>query len=156
MTNLQERENIWKMAFNLSKCKVIRITQKRVLVNTTYLIHNHPLQLVKQGKYLGVILSDKLVWTPYIPMVTKTAKSTLAFLRRTISRCPRDVKARCYESLIRPNLEYASSAGDTYTMGSIQQLEAVQRPFCQWTRLPDTHPTIRVSAFWSPRNLTSS
>jgi len=103
------------------------ITRKRTPVNTTYLIHDHPLQLVKQGKYLGVILSDKLSWTPHIEMVTKKANNTLAFLHLNISRCPRDVKARCCKSLVCPNLEYASSAWDPNNMSNIQQLEAVQR-----------------------------
>ena len=60
-------------------------------------------------------------------MVTKKVNNTLAFLLQNISRSPRDVKARCYESLVCPNLEYASSVWNPYTMVSIQQLEAVQR-----------------------------
>ena len=57
--DLQAWEKILKMPFNPTKCEVIRITWKRAPVNTTYLIHDHPPQLVKQKKYLGVILSDK-------------------------------------------------------------------------------------------------
>jgi len=81
------------MSFNPTKCEVIHITRKKTPVNTTYLIHDHPLQLVKQGKYLGVFLSDKLFWTPHIEMVTKKANNTLAFLVETFP----DVKTRCYE-----------------------------------------------------------
>ena len=62
---------MYKMSFNPSKCEVIYITQKRAPVNNTYFIHNHPLQLVKKGNYIGVILCDKLSWTPHIEMVTK-------------------------------------------------------------------------------------
>ena len=89
-----------------AKFEVIHITQKRAPVNTTYLIRY--LQLVKQGKYFGVVLSNKLSWTPHIEMVTKKANKTLAFLRRNISRCPRDVKPRCYESFVRPNLKFTN------------------------------------------------
>ena len=103
---------------------------KRVPVKTTYLILDHPLQLVK---YLGVILSDKQSWTLHIEMVTKMANNTLAFLRRNISRCPRDVNVRCYESLGRPNLEYARlHHGQHTTTGSSTK---ASRSFCQW-RLP--------------------
>ena len=87
-----------------------------------YLTHPWPPTTISEaGEVPGVILSDKLSWTPHIEMVTKKV------LRRNISRCPRDVKARCYESFVCPNLEYASSAWDPYTMGNIQQLEALQR-----------------------------
>ena len=64
-------------------------------------------------------------------MVTKKANNTLAFLRRNISRSPRDVKARCYESLVRPNLEYASSAWDPYTM-------------CNWKQYKGESPVLSV------------
>jgi len=118
------------MSSNTSKCEVFRITRKSAPVKTTYLILDHPLQLVK---YLGVILSDKQSWTLHIEMVTKMANNTLAFLRRNISRCPRDVNVRCYESLGRPNLEYARlHHGQHTTTGSRTK---ASRSFCQW-RLP--------------------
>ena len=97
LTNVQEREKTWKMSFNPSNCEVIGITRKRAPVNTTYLIHDHPLCTIwmKQGKYHGVILSDKLIILDptHWDMVSKKANNTLAFLRRNISRCPRDVNA---------------------------------------------------------------
>ena len=142
--DLQAWEKILKMPFNPTKCEVIRITWKRAPVNTTYLIHDHPLQLVKQKKYVVVILSDKLSWTRHFEMVIKKANNTRAFLRRNISRCPRDVKARCYESLVRPNLEYTSSVWNPYIMGNIQQLEAAQmRAACFVSG--DYHTTSSVS-----------
>ena len=57
---------------------------------------------------------------------TKKANNTLAFLRRNISRCPSEIKAQCYTSLVRPVIEYAATAWDPYTARNIQQLEAVQ------------------------------
>ena len=81
--DLQAWEKILKMPFNPTKCEVIRITRKRAPVNTTYLIHDHPLQLVKQGKYRGVILSDKLSWIPHIEMVTKRRTTHLLFFIET-------------------------------------------------------------------------
>ena len=75
---------------------------------------------------------------------TKKANNTLAFLRRNISRCSRDVNVRCYESLVRPNLEYTSSVWDPYIMSNIQQLEAVQRSVARFVR-GDYHTTSSVS-----------
>ena len=83
LTNLQEWEKTWEMSFNPSKCEVICITRNRTPVNTTYLIHDHPLQLVKQGKYRGVILSGKLSWIPHIEMVTKRRTTHLLFFVET-------------------------------------------------------------------------
>ena len=78
LTNVQEREKTWKMSFNPSNCEVIGITRKRAPVNTTYLIHDHPLCSIwmKQGKYHGVILSDKLSWTPHIEIWSPKRRTT--------------------------------------------------------------------------------
>ena len=56
--------------------------------------------------------------------VTKKANSSLVFFRRNMSRT---TKAQCYESLVRPTLEYSSSVWDLYTQENIPELEAVQR-----------------------------
>ena len=115
------------MSFNPSKCEVIRITRKRSPIQSSYSIHGHDLSFVKNGRYLGVTISDNLAWNAHVDVTAKKANNSLAFLRRNLARCPRDTKAQCYTSLVRPILEYASSAWDPHTSKNIQQLEAVQR-----------------------------
>ncbi|KAK2178351.1 hypothetical protein NP493_546g02034 [Ridgeia piscesae] len=41
--------------------------------------------------------------------------------------CPRPVKAYCYQTCIRPTLEYASTVWDPTTKQNIYKLEMVQR-----------------------------
>ena len=115
------------MSFNPTKCVVLRITRKRNPINATYKIHNHDLEMVKQGKCLGVTLADNLSWNEHVDETTNRANNTLVFLQRIISRCPSEIKAQCYTSLVRPVIEYAATALDPYTAKYIQQLEAVQR-----------------------------
>jgi hypothetical protein len=115
------------MSFNPSKCEVIRITKKRNPILATYTIHSHDLSFVKNGRYLGVHISEKLTWNDHIAATTKKANNSLAFLRRNLASCPQDVKAQCYQTLVRPILEYASTAWDPHTSTNINQLEAVQR-----------------------------
>ena len=59
--------------------------------------------------------------------VTKRANQTTAFLRRNLSSCSKDVKAQCYKSLVRPQLEYAATTWDPYTKTNSAKVEAVQR-----------------------------
>ena len=115
------------MSFNPTKCVVLRITRKRNPINATYKIHNHDLEVVKQGKNLGVTLAETCPGTSTWTRSQKKANNTLAFLWRNISRCPSEIKAQCYTSLVRPVIEYAATARDPYTARNIQQLEAVQR-----------------------------
>ena len=115
------------MSFNASKCEVIRVTRKRNPIKTTYTIHGHDLTKNKTGKYLGVTIADKLTWNAQVDAASKKANSSLAFLKRNLASCPRDIKAQSYQAVVRPILEYASTSWEPYTKSNIQQLEAVQR-----------------------------
>ena len=85
LDRLQQWEKEWQMSFNPAKCVVVRITRKRNPINATYKIHNHDLEMVKQGKYLGVTLADNLSWNKHVDETTKKTNNTLAFLGRNIS-----------------------------------------------------------------------
>ena len=41
-------------------CKVIRITNKRNFIQYNYKMHNNSLEVVKEEKYLGVVINQKL------------------------------------------------------------------------------------------------
>ena len=110
------------MSFNASKYEVIR----RNAVKPTYTIHGHDLTVNKTGKYLGVTIADNLTLNAHIDTTSKKANNSLAFLRRNLVSCPRDIKDQSYQALVRPILEYASTSWDPYTKPNIQQLEAVQ------------------------------
>ena len=115
------------MPFNPDKCEHIQITNKRKIIQTSYTIHGQQLKETSQTKYLGVTIDSKLSWNSHVDLVTKRAKQTTAFLRRNLSCCSRYVKAKCYKSLVRPQLDYASTSWDPYTKTNAAKVEAVQR-----------------------------
>ena len=106
---------------------LIRITNKRKIIRADYSIHGHVLGTTDQAKYLGVTIDSKITWGPHISNITRKANNTLAFLRRNISSCPRNIKETSYKTLVRPQTEYASSVWDHSTKTLITTLEAVQR-----------------------------
>ena len=55
------------------------------------------------------------------------ATTSLNFLKRNFYSCPTTVKDKCYKSLVRPVMEYASCVWDPHTQCNINQLELVQR-----------------------------
>ena len=65
------------MSFNPTKCVVLRITRKRNPINATYKIHNHDLEVVKQGKFLGVTLAENLSWNKHVDEITKRQTTPL-------------------------------------------------------------------------------
>ena len=96
LDKLQEWERDWQMSFNVSKCEVITVTWKRNPIKTTYTIHGHDLTVNKTGKYLGVTIADNLTWNAHIEATSMKANNSLAFLRRNLASCPRDIKAQSY------------------------------------------------------------
>jgi hypothetical protein len=127
LDTMQQWEAEWLMEFNPNKCEVITITNKRSHINYPYNIHGKELKHVQHAKYLGLTFSNNLSWNKHIDNVTKKANATCAFLRRNINSCSRQVKAQCYTTLVRPNLEYAATVWDPYTKFNINKLEKCQR-----------------------------
>jgi hypothetical protein len=84
------------------------------------------------AKYLGFTFSNNLSWNKHIDNITKKANATCAFLRRNINSCLRQVKAQCYTTLVRPNLEYAATVWDPYTKFNINKLEKCEGKYEFW------------------------
>ena len=118
------------MEFHPDKCKLLRITNKLKPIEASYYMHNHKLDKVETGKYLGVLLDKKLSWKPHADAICKKANQTRAFLQRNLRDCHRDVKSQCYKTYVRPIVEYASVAWDLVGEGNQHlryQIEMVQR-----------------------------
>ena len=81
------------------------ITRSRSLITKFYTLGGQILEQVNQVKYLGVILSDELNWSPHINSVTTSANSTLGFIWRDLKQCPKDLKELAYLSLVRSNMK---------------------------------------------------
>ena len=109
---LQEWERDWLMQFSADKCEVIRITKKRNPLTHDYHINEIKLQKVKNAKYLGLTISSDLSWNTHVDITAKKATTSLNFLKRNLHSCPSTVKEKCYKSLVRPIMEYASCVWD--------------------------------------------
>ena len=76
-------ESNWSMEFNLDKCKVLRVTNKRITINQNYTMHNQVLEVVDSAKYLGIHIHKKLSWNTHINYTVKKANQTRCFIQRT-------------------------------------------------------------------------
>ena len=72
------------------------------------------LEEVIDAKYLGVTLSNDLLWSKHIATMTNKANSKLSFLRRNLKGCPEKLKQTAYFSLIRSFMEYGATVWDPY------------------------------------------
>ena len=128
LSSLQEWATTWQMCFNPEKCEVLRVTRRtKNVIQSSYRIRNTALKLVSSAKYLGVIIDSKLNFNEHVDCICKKANTTRAFVHRNTKNCPMKVKALAYKTLVRPQLEYASSVWAPHTHCNIDRIEAVQR-----------------------------
>ncbi|MEW8546320.1 MAG: reverse transcriptase family protein, partial [Candidatus Thiodiazotropha sp.] len=133
LDRLSAWETKWDMEFNPSKCQVVQVTGSRRPLNTSYTLHGQVLETVTCAKYLGVDISNGLSWNPHVDRIVGSANRTLGFIRRNIkTKMPR-VREKAYNTLVRPQLEYASAVWDPHTKERISQIEQVQRRAARWT-----------------------
>ena len=69
-------------------------------------------------------------WT-YVPQ--RPGNRTHGFVRRNIKTKIPKVRETAYNTLVRPQLEYASAVWDPHNKGRISQIEQVQRRAARWT-----------------------
>ena len=122
----------WVMSFNPSKCQVLHITRAKCPIQTRYILQGTVLEISPSAKYLGVTISDNLSWAPHIYSVSKKANQTLGFSKRNIKVHNKNFKSTAYTTLVRTQLEYASTVWSPHTATDITNLEAVQRRAAGW------------------------
>ena len=122
---LQDWEAKWIMRFNAKKFQVLRVTNKRHPIASSYTIHGHTLDVVDSAKYLGVHLDSHLNFNSHVDAVTKKANNTRAFLSRNLGHCSRKIKEAAFTTFVRPTVEYASTSWDPHTQKNVKKVEQV-------------------------------
>ena len=116
---------------DINKTKSVTMTATRLREpNATirnYSIGQAALSRVYSYKYLGVMLTSDLGWSEHVNYVVLKANRALGFIRRNLGPCSKETKLKCYVTLVRPILEYASSVWDPYLASHVHLIEMVQR-----------------------------
>ena len=120
-------EEKWKMEFHPQKCSVLPITRSLSPQVNKYQLHGHTLKTETDSKYLGITINNKLSWNNHIDNTCTKANSSIGFLRRNFQIPQEHIKTNVYNTLVRPQVEYAAAVWDPYTGENIHKLEMVQR-----------------------------
>ena len=102
------------MEFNPGKCQVLHITKSKPL-RSQYTLHGQILESTDSAKYLGINISEDLNWNNHIHEITSKANRTLGFVKRNVKTRNESVKELAYKTLVRPQVEYASSVRNPHT-----------------------------------------
>ena len=149
LNKLQSWEKENKMEFHPQKCQVLRITNKKRKICSTYTIHDTILGETEKAKYLGVIINNKLTWKDHITHICNKANRTLGFLRRNLYDCNPTLKLKCYKTFVRPILEYGSAIWDPHHKTEIQDIQKIQRRSIRFIQ-QNTSSDIRIKLDLEP------
>ena len=127
LNSIKKWSDVWQMTFNLKKCYSLRISHRNDATIPNYNIAGHTLESVNHSPYLGVEFQSSMKFDLHINKKVNKANQVLGFLRRNLRMCPKKIKESAYQTLVRPHLEYASSAWDPYTDKNIKMIERIQK-----------------------------
>ena len=132
LQTLEQWEKTWEMHFNPSKCQVMHISRAHNPIQTQYVLHGQVLEAVDHAKYLGLEISHDLKWNHHVQNVTTKANRTLGYIRRNIRTKHKGIRQTAYQTLVRPQLEYASPVWSPHTDTNVNLIETVQRRAARW------------------------
>ena len=135
LNSLGQWETDWQMKFNVAKCHSMRVTRHLIPSNQihfNYSLHQQTLEQVQSAKYLGITITDDLEWGQHVAEFSSKATKTLGFLRRNLALAPRHTKEVAYQTLVRPQLEYAAPIWHPYNETETQKVEKVQKTAARW------------------------
>ena len=110
LSTLADWADLWDMAFNVKKCAHMCISLKRHPLTFYFNISGKGIPKATSYKYLGVTVANNLSWNTHAQKIQAKAARTLGVVRRALGKCEQKVKDIAYKQLVRPQLEYASSA----------------------------------------------
>ena len=109
LDTLQTCERLWDMDFNPSKYQVLHISKSRHPAQHIYMLHGQALEAMDHAKYLGVDISKDLNWNTHINRISTSVNRILGFLKRNIKTKNAAIRTAAYQTLVRPQVEYAST-----------------------------------------------
>jgi len=120
---LMEWTQTWQMSLNISKCKVLQITNRRKVLKYPHRLNNIQLEWVNAYNYLGVTIDEKLKWGKHCQLIAGRANKVLSLLKRSMNGCSKLAKAKAYTALVRPHLEYCAPVWSPHTKQDCETLE---------------------------------
>ena len=83
---------------------------------------------------LDIVEHQTLSFTQHINRTTANASKSLGHLKRNILTKNPAIREAAYKTIVRPQVEYASSVWSPYTKKDINKIEMVQRRAIRWTQ----------------------
>ena len=96
-------------------------------------LHGQVLESVTSARYLGMDITNNMSWNTHVTRVASNGNRSLGFIKRNFTTKTPKVREMAYQTLVRPQLEYASAIWDPNIKENAHKIEMVQTRAARWT-----------------------
>jgi hypothetical protein len=133
ISNLEIWSDMNKIKFHPSKCKVMRSTYKRTVIDFRYYLGGVELETVTSETDLGVIITSKLSYTEHIDNIVSRSSQKLGLIKRHCNMISdKHAKRTIYLSLVRSLFEHCSQIWRPSNSYGLEKFEKVQKRAVKW------------------------
>ena len=119
---------VWKLKFNVKKCQVLSISRSMCKHSFNYSLSGTVLDRTESFKDLGVTISQDLSWGTHVSSLVSKCNQTMGLIKRAVGfRLAPSLTTTLYQSLVRSQIEYASSVWSPHNHKDIRHIESIQR-----------------------------
>ena len=130
LNGLYEWSQVWKLNFNVIKCKVVSFTRHTKPIVFNYHQYGTISENVSCYNDLGVTVDKSLVFNNHISNVINKCNKVNGMIRRSLGyRAPASLSINLYKALIQPFIEYSVPVWSPFTKIQIESIERIQRNF---------------------------
>ena len=115
------------LTLNINKTYYMVFSLKNTPPDLRVEIGQHEIERKPLGKFLGVVLDEKLTFKPQIKQVTSKVSKIVGMLHKVKSFFPKDILRQLYFSLIYPHLIYCVLAWGKTSHSALNPLITVQK-----------------------------
>lgn len=117
-----------KMKINISKTVYMEISNKTKSSSQDkeIIIGGQIIKKVKEAKYLGIVIDDKLKFSKNVDYIIKKMAKKVSFLGRIKRQLSINMRLKLYKTLIAPHVDYCSTILFLCNKTHIQKLQKVQ------------------------------
>ena len=106
---------------------IFQPSRKKILSNPCIKIENEEIDRVKECKFLGVMLDEKLTWTSHILYIKSKVAKTIGVIRKARQVLGRAYLLSLYNTLILPYLMYCNIIWGSANQSTLLPLIKIQK-----------------------------
>ena len=116
-----------KLIINLNKTNLMVFTNKTRRADVSIDVNNHNIKEIKECKFLGIMLDNKLNWHSHINYISNKISKSVAILRLLKYIFPKNILKTLYLTLVYPYIIYCNIIWGSASKTALRPLILLQK-----------------------------